>query len=170
VGLGELRLDPDNIGNQHAERKCSRETNWNDHIAAGGNLSGRGCPKWRHGKESLSVEQSLSQAFLQGDWKTVERLYADDLVFTNADGSVTHKLGDVNNLRSGDVKFESIDTQDMQVQDFGDIAVVTGKLVEKGRYKTVDLSGTYRFTDVWAKRNGRWQLVASQETLYTPAK
>jgi hypothetical protein len=46
----------------------------------------------------------------------------------------------------------------------GDVAVVTGKLVERGHFKSADLTGTYRFTDVWAKRNGRWQLVRGQET------
>jgi len=63
------------------------------------------------------------------------------------------------------MKFESIDMSDVNVQDFGDVAVVTGRLVEKGRYKTSDLSGTYRFTDVWARRNSGWQLVTGQETL-----
>jgi ketosteroid isomerase-like protein len=58
-----------------------------------------------------------------------------------------------------------MEISELKVQDFGDVGVVTGKLVERGRYKTDDLSGTYRFTDVWARRNGRWRLVAGQETL-----
>jgi ketosteroid isomerase-like protein len=120
--------------------------------------------------ELVAIEQSLSDALLRADWKTVERLYADDLVFTNGDGSVTHKIDDVGSIRSGDVKFESIEMSDARVQDFGDVGVVTLKLVEKVRYKTADLSGTYRLTDVWAKRNGKWQLVAGQETLCAPPK
>jgi ketosteroid isomerase-like protein len=65
--------------------------------------------------------------------------------------------------------FETIEMSDVKVQDLGDVAVVTWKLVEKGRYKTNDLSGTYRFTDVWAKHDGRWQLFAGQETRYPSA-
>jgi hypothetical protein len=42
--------------------------------------------------ELFAFEQSLNDAFMRGDWKTVDRLYADDLVFTNANGSVTHKM------------------------------------------------------------------------------
>ena len=68
-------------------------------------------------------------------------------------------------LKSGDVKFESIQMTDTRVQDFGDIAVVTGRLVEKAQDKNADISGTYRFTDVWAKRKGKWEHVAGQETL-----
>jgi hypothetical protein len=31
-------------------------------------------------------------------------------------------------------------------------------------YKGQDISGKYRFTDTWVKRNGKWQAVASQST------
>jgi len=34
----------------------------------------------------------------------------------------------------------------------------------KGTYKGQDLSGKYRFTDTWVKRNGKWDVVASQYT------
>lgn len=120
--------------------------------------------------ELVALEQSLNDAFMRGDWKTVDRLYADDLVFTNANGSVTHKMDDVNSLRSGDLQFDSIEMSDTKVQDFGDVGVITLKLVEKRHHKTTDLSGTYRITDVWAKRDGKWQLVTGQETLCPPVK
>ena len=121
-------------------------------------------------KELVVVEQNLNHALVRSDWKAVEQMYADDLIFTNADGSVTHKSNDLATIRSGDVKFYSIEMSDVQVQDLGDVAVTTGKIIEKGRYKSADLGGTYRYTDVWAMRNGRWQLVAGQETRCTPAK
>lgn len=114
----------------------------------------------------VALEQSFNGALMRTNWKVIEQLEADDLVFTNADGSVTHKSDEVAGIKSGDEKFESIDMSDVKVQEFGSMAVVTGKLVEKGHYKAVDLGGAYRFTDVWAKRSGRWQLVTGQETRY----
>jgi ketosteroid isomerase-like protein len=119
--------------------------------------------------ELIALESRFSKALVNGDWKAVEQIEADDLLFTNADGSMTHKADDVTSLRSSDTKFEWIDMSDTDVLDLGDIAVVTGKLVEKGHYKASDISGTYRFTDVWARRNGRWQLVRGQEALIPPA-
>ena len=121
-------------------------------------------------KELASREAEFSQVLLRSDWKALELIEADDLIFTNADGSVTHKSDDEANLRSGNEKFDSIEMSDVNVQDFGNIAVVTGQLTERGRYKTTDLGGLYRFTDVWVKRNGRWQLVAGQETLVPSSK
>jgi len=121
-------------------------------------------------KELTALEQSFNEALLSADWKTVERIHANDLVFTNADGSVTHKADLVDGIRSGDMKFESIEMSDVKVQALGNVAAVTGRVVERGRYKTDDLSGTYRFTDVWAKRDGRWQIVTGQETRYGPTE
>ena len=121
-------------------------------------------------KELTTRESEFSEALLRGDWKALEQIEADDLIFTNADGSVTHKSDDVANLRLGNFKFESIKMQDVTVQDFGEVAVVTGQLTEKVRYKTTDLSGLYRFTDVWVRRDGRWQLFAGQETLVPSSK
>ena len=115
-------------------------------------------------KTLIAAEQALSNGLLRGDWKIIEETYADDIVFTEADGSVHHKSDSVREMQSGDVKFTSIEMSDVHVQDLGNVAVVTGKLIEKGHYKTDDLSGTYRFTDVWVKRNSRWQLVAGHES------
>ena len=77
---------------------------------------------------------------------------------------MTSKSDEVDSLESGDIKFESIEMSDVKVHDLGNVAVVMGKLIERVRYKTTDLSGTYRFTDVWAKRNGRWQIVAGHDS------
>ena len=120
-------------------------------------------------KELTARETELSQALVRGDWKAVQNIEADDLIFTTADGSITHKSDDVENLRSGKMKFESIDMRDVVVQDLGDVGVVKGTLIEKVQYQTTDISGTYCFTDVWAKRGGRWWLVAGHEAL-VPAK
>jgi hypothetical protein len=116
------------------------------------------------GREVIGMENHFNDVLLRSDWKGVEQIEGDDLVFTNADGSVTHKPEQVGSVKSGDLKFQSIDMSEVQVLDFGRVAVASGKLIEKVQYKTSDLSGTYRFTDVWVKRNGKWQLVAGQET------
>ena len=115
-------------------------------------------------QELIALERSFNQALLRADSKAVERIHADDLVFTNADGSVTNKADLIGSIQSGDLKFDSIEMSDVKVQDLGSVAVVTGRVVETGRFKTNDLSGLYRFTDIWAKRNGRWQIVAGHET------
>ena len=119
----------------------------------------------------IQPESRFNDALVRADIKTIKEIEADDLIFTDATGTVTSKADEMQSLKSGDVKFESIQMTDTRTQDFGDIAVVTGRLVEKAQYKNSDISGTYRFTDVWAKRKGKWEHVAGQETLVsTPAE
>jgi ketosteroid isomerase-like protein len=116
-------------------------------------------------KDLIALENSFNEALVRADLKTIERIEADDLIFTDAAGLVTSKADEMQSLKSGEVKFESIKLTETRVQDFGNVGVVTGSLMEKAQYKNTDISGTYRFTDVWAKRKGKWEHVAGQETL-----
>jgi ketosteroid isomerase-like protein len=55
------------------------------------------------------------------------------------------------------------------VRVFGDAAVVTGRITIKGTYKGQSIDGSYRYTDVFARKGGQWLCVASQSTMLTPA-
>jgi ketosteroid isomerase-like protein len=67
-------------------------------------------------------------------------------------------------LSSSDLKFQSLEVSDLRVRVYGDTAVAAGTTALKGTFKQQDISGTYRYTDTWVKRNGKWQVVASQAT------
>ena len=69
---------------------------------------------------------------------------------------------------SGENKVESQTLGEMKVRVFGDVAIVTGSDDEKSSFKGKDISGHYVWTDVFVKRNGQWQAVASQGTLVPP--
>jgi ketosteroid isomerase-like protein len=62
-------------------------------------------------------------------------------------------------------KAQSVSADELKVRVFGNAAVVTGRDTLKGaQYKGKDLSGQYRFTDVFVQRDGRWQAVASHSS------
>ena len=50
---------------------------------------------------------------------------------------------------------------DLKVRVYGDTAIVFGLETEKSTIHGKDMSGQHRFTDVFVKRDGRWQAVAS---------
>jgi ketosteroid isomerase-like protein len=109
-------------------------------------------------------EQNWAQATVKEGAAAVDQYEADDIIDTDPSGRVTDKAQDKTDLSSGDLKFQSIELSDLKVHIYGNIAVAAGTSTIKGTYKGQDITGKYRFTDTWVKRNGKWQAVASQST------
>jgi len=109
-------------------------------------------------------EQNWAQATVKEGAAAVDQYEADDIFDTDPSGRVTNKAQDKADLSSGDLKFESMELSDLNVHVYGNTAVAAGTNTLKGTYKGQDISGKYRFTDTWVKRNGKWQVVASQGT------
>jgi ketosteroid isomerase-like protein len=110
------------------------------------------------------LEQVWAQAVVKEGAVSVDRYEADDIITTDPTGRVTGKAEDKTDLSSGDYKIQSEELSDLKVQVYGNTAVAAATNTMKGTCKDQDLSGKYRFTDTWVKRNGKWQVVASQYT------
>jgi ketosteroid isomerase-like protein len=110
------------------------------------------------------IEDEWIQARLKGDVTYLERLYAPELRITGADGSVIERNTDIARFASGAIKPQSMEREDMRITVYGDAAVVIGRDNLKGSYNGVSRVGSVRFTHVYVRRDGRWQLVASQGT------
>ena len=91
-------------------------------------------------------------------------IYAPELRITGADGSVIERNTDIARFASGAIKPQSMEREDMRITVYGDAAVVIGRDNLKGSYNGVSGVGSVRFTHVYVRRDGRWQLVASQGT------
>ena len=114
--------------------------------------------------EIKKQEEAWAQATIKDGGAAVEQYEADDIVTTDPGGRVTDKAQDKKDYVSGDFKIESEQMSDITVHSYGNAAVATGTNMVKGTYKGQDISGKYRYTDTWVKRNGKWQVVASQYT------
>jgi ketosteroid isomerase-like protein len=106
------------------------------------------------------------EATLKNDVEANDRLLADNWVNVNPDGSVTTKAKLMELLKAGSFKIMSIDNDDVMVRVYGDAAVVTGRSTTKraGQGSEV-LTRQVRFTRVYARRQGRWQVVSAHNTL-----
>jgi ketosteroid isomerase-like protein len=132
------------------------------------NLCVLSAAKDKSGKQSggaeqsvLSIEKELLDAVLKGDASASERYLAETYVFTGPDGMTETKAQSIADLKSGDLKLQAASLDDAKVSVYGDTAIVTYGSTDKGTYKGKDISGKTRWTDVFVKRNGKWQLVAS---------
>jgi len=101
------------------------------------------------------------QAQIHADAAALERIYADDFIGVGPSGTVRTKPQVISDFTSGDLKFQSITTDDVQVRVYGDAAVETGRSTMDGQDKGKAVPRDTRFTRVWVKQQGRWRLVAN---------
>jgi uncharacterized protein (TIGR02246 family) len=111
----------------------------------------------------LQLERDWAAADLKRDTKVVEPFLADDFVST-MDGKVSNKKQILAEMKTDPAKIESAENGDMRAMVFGDTAIVTGTYIEKSTTNGKDSSQQIRYTEVYAKRNGRWQCVTQYLT------
>ena len=106
----------------------------------------------------------LIQAYPKHEASVLDRILADDLTVINPDGSSGDKAGEIGGLRSGKLKLDSVTNDDMKVRVFGETAVVTGRATIRGRIDGREIRDQNRYTSVFVKRRGRWQVIALHVT------
>jgi len=125
---------------------------------------GQGTPRKQVEQELRRLNQEAADMQVRKDAIAAERLLADDYVFLQADGNVSNKAQNIAVIRDPAFVCQSLVTEDVTVRVYGDAGVVTGRVVMHATYGGQDVGGEFLYTDVWARRGGRWQTVVSQAT------
>lgn len=112
----------------------------------------------------LELDRKRMQAMSDKDLATLDSLLADDLIYTHSSARVDSKQSLIANMKSGATVYSSIEPSDVKAQDLGDAVVLTGVAWIKVASQGKQLDFGVRFTDAYAKRGGRWQMVAWQST------
>ena len=111
-------------------------------------------------KELTRLEQVWNNAHLSGDHAALEKLWAEDLFVTVPDMPVMNKEESLAIWKAGKMKFDIYKTSDIRIKVYGNSAVVTGQLVRIRDAKSTKFEDDWRFTKVYVRRDGRWQVVA----------
>ena len=101
---------------------------------------------------------------ISADAQALDAILADDLTYIHTTTREDSKKSLIESLVSGSLSYESIDTEGVRVRIYGDAAVVTGNAAIRVSSGGRLLSFSILFTDVYARREGRWQMVAWQST------
>lgn len=116
----------------------------------------------------LKATQALEEAtIIKKDRATMERLYANDYSYTHSNGTVLNKTQEIAAVMSPDQACTGHKLDDLKARIYGNVAIVTGLSTLTGSSKRY-ASGPRRFTEVWLRRNGRWQMIGGQ-TMLVPA-
>ncbi|MEW6127015.1 MAG: nuclear transport factor 2 family protein [Acidobacteriota bacterium] len=115
-------------------------------------------------KEILKLEQARVDAVTKGDTTKLEQMFSDDLVYTHSNARVESKADFLNSVKTGSIRYESMNHSDVTVNVYGNTAVMRGtsdiRVVNAGQSIALKI----RFTTVYVKKDGRWQMVAWQST------
>ena len=110
------------------------------------------------------LDQERIQAQIDVDAMALDRIYADDFIGIGPSGTVRTKPQVISDFTSGDLKFQSITTDEVRVRVYGNTAVETGRSTMIGQDKGKAVPRDNRFTRVWIKQ-GSWRLVANHYSL-----
>jgi hypothetical protein len=112
----------------------------------------------------MKMERDAATALTKGDLAGFGGIFADDATLVGPDGAVQTKAQLLADVKSGALKIQSTEISDLKVRVFGESAIATYGTNDKGKDKERDITGRYRWTDVFLHRGGKWQIVASQGT------
>jgi ketosteroid isomerase-like protein len=113
------------------------------------------------GRDALrAAGAKYGRAYQAGDRRLLDEVLADDYVFVALDGRALDKaeaIGRWTHPDRGDATFTDVESH---IRVYGDCAVVTGRQAESGTAGGKPYAVAYRFTVVWARPKGRWQVVS----------
>jgi uncharacterized protein (TIGR02246 family) len=117
------------------------------------------------------VDHERIQAQIGADAAALDRIYADDFIGIGPSGTVRTKAQVIADFTSGDLKFQSITTDDVRVRVYGNTAVETGRSTMIGQDRGKAVPRDNRFTRVWVKQQRGWRLVSNHySTLVTQGR
>jgi ketosteroid isomerase-like protein len=108
------------------------------------------------------AEKAWIAATTKNDFAALEKILAEELIYTHSSGVSDSKREFIDNLKKGVRKYESLDYESSTVKVLGNTAILTGK----GRLKVTTNGQTndmkISLLHVYLKRGSGWQLVGHQ--------
>ncbi len=116
----------------------------------------------------IELEQGWNEAFYRKDVAFIENLLADEFMATYDDGSRGDKAKELALTAEFNQQVESAILGEFTVRVYRDTAVVWFTLHLVGIRQGQRAEVTFRYTDVWVLRDGRWRCVSTHSTKVDP--
>ena len=118
-------------------------------------------------EELLKLENAFAEAIVQNDLECIGRLVTDDWIIIDSNGEIVDRTRFFEVIKSGALTHDIMKSEDFRVRVYGESAVVTAITSTKGKFMGQEFSTRERATDVFVKRDGRWQCVLTHLTRFT---
>ncbi len=116
------------------------------------------------GSSVTSVHEARFRLMVQNDLAALAPLLADDLVYIHSDATVESKQQFLDRLRGGGIRYNGIDPSETKVRTAGAVAIITGRAKMSVTMGGADRQLDMRYTSVYRRARGRWQLISWQST------
>jgi len=115
-------------------------------------------------RADLEVLEQLNRDYISSvqnsDVRRFDEILADEFYCSNPDGSLVDRAAFLAQTAKP-VAIRNLEARDVLIRMFGDVAIIHARTA----YTMPDGSAkSGRYTDVWARRNGRWLAVSAHVT------
>ena len=117
-----------------------------------------------NGQMIIDLDRKRMQAMATKDIETLDELIAEDLIYAHSTTRLDTKTSLIDNMLSGKTVYTAVEPSKVVAQDLGDTVVLCGECQIKVTANGTANAFGVRFTDVYAKRHGKWQMVTWQST------
>lgn len=112
----------------------------------------------------IAILEQLNRDYITSvqtsDVRRFDEILADDFLCSNPDGSLVDRKAFLAQT-ARPVTISNLQAHDVLVRIMGDVAIIHARTT----YTLADgRAGSGRYTDVWARRNGRWLAVSAHVT------
>jgi len=118
--------------------------------------------------EIRKIDNEEATAVLRADLSTLEKFWADDFTVNGPNNQILKgKTNALELVKSGIIDYSSFEREHEAVLLCGDTAIMMGleTVKPKGNSPFAGQTLRRRFTNIWMKQNGQWQLIARQATI-----
>lgn len=119
-------------------------------------------------KTVAALDTQYQEAVKANDVATMGRILADDFVLVTGSGKIYTKTDLLEDAKPGRSTYEHNEESTQTVRVWGDTAVVTAKLWEKGTDDQKPFDHTFWFSDTYVRTASGWRYVFGQSSLALP--
>jgi ketosteroid isomerase-like protein len=119
-------------------------------------------------KTIAALDTQYQAAVKINDTTTMDRLLADDFILITGSGKTYTKTDLLKEARSGNIHYEHQDDSEQTVRVWGNTAVITAKLWEKGTDSGKSFDSTLWFSDTYVRTPKGWKYVFGQASSPLP--
>src|SRR6476469_3071373 len=117
-----------------------------------------------NGQMIINLDKKRMDAMGKKDIATLNAVLSDDLIYCHSSARLDTKQSLIGAMESGATVYNAVEPSDVKAQDLGSAVVLTGiariRVTSGGKPNAFAV----RFTDVYANRGGKWQMVTWQST------